>query len=313
MEEKGIIGLKFKENRDFTMHTQSVCSACGQNTRVDLCDDNAPVDLFHNLKCHSFVVLSNHGLPIDTLNDIFLEWKKFFSTSEKYKYLRSDKYDEGYVPFNIEIAQDSDTPDFKEFFETHNLSWFPDIVNSKLTNDFLGQCVLLGEKIIQHVDFNLPEEVQGAMMHNLPSMISQSKNHLIRIMHYPKTSVDMLAERAAPHGDACLITILPAATTPGLEFLNKNGDWREPVLSESDVIVFNSDMLEICTNGYLKSAMHRVVKSCHNSDAPRYSMPFFLHPNRNAFLKKGLTAYEFLSARLTEIGYDGSQLINLDN
>ena len=56
-------------------------------------------------------------------------------------------------------------------------------------------------------------------------------------------------------------------------------------------------MLEIVSNGQLKSTIHRVV-SKGNSDRSRYSIPFFLHPRPEVILdpQTNLTADDFNSA-----------------
>ena len=70
----------------------------------------------------------------------------------------------------------------------------------------------------------------------------------------------------------------------------------------NEIICNVGDMLEIVSNGHLKSTIHRVV-SKGNSDRSRYSIPFFLHPRPEVILdpKTNLTADQFLTQRLVDI------------
>ena len=52
-----------------------------------------------------------------------------------------------------------------------------------------------------------------------------TRHTLLRVLHYPPLRGDEEpgAVRAAAHGDINLLTILPAATEPGLQVLGKDG------------------------------------------------------------------------------------------
>ncbi len=67
-------------------------------------------------------------------------------------------------------------------------------------------------------------------------------------------------------------------------------------------------MLQLVTEGKLKSTPHRVVKYKNEEPKSRYSIPFFLHPSPNIMLKsvfnsedKGVLAHDFLDERLRAI------------
>ncbi|MCY7354925.1 MAG: isopenicillin N synthase family oxygenase, partial [Lysobacter sp.] len=82
------------------------------------------------------------------------------------------------------------------------------------------------------------------------------------------------------HEDINLITLLVGASAAGLEVKARNGDWV-PFTSEADTIVVNiGDMLQRLTNHVYPSTTHRVVNPPgEKARQPRYSTPFFLHPN----------------------------------
>jgi len=83
-------------------------------------------------------------------------------------------------------------------------------------------------------------------------------------------------------------------------------------------VVNVGDMLQRLTNNVLRSTTHRVVNPPPPfSEVPRYSIPFFLHPNSEFLIKsldgcvtadnpehypEPITANDYLTQRLIEIG-----------
>jgi isopenicillin N synthase-like dioxygenase len=136
--------------------------------------------------------------------------------------------------------------------------------------------------------------------------------HYGPILHEPGNAV-----RAAEHEDINLITLLMGASAEGLEILSKAGTWV-PVTALPDQIVVNvGDMLQRLTNHRLKSTTHRVVNPPRERwSEPRFSIPFFLHPQPAMPLDAlpscvpaggkpidpPITAGAYLDERLREIG-----------
>jgi len=104
---------------------------------------------------------------------------------------------------------------------------------------------------------------------------------LLRVIHYPQTkyAADERVVWASAHTDIDLFTILPKATEEGLEVQLPSGEWYPVNVKEDAFIVNGGDFLEIFSNGYLRSARHRVMAPKQNSDVERYSMVFFVHPS----------------------------------
>ena len=113
------------------------------------------------------------------------------------------------------------------------------------------------------------------------------------------------------------VILLVGASTAGLEVQSKKGEWV-PFTSEGDTIVVNiGDMLERLTNHVYPSTIHRVVNPPGEAARqPRYSVPFFLHPNPDFLIDvlpscitpdnpsrypEPITAHGFLEQRLREI------------
>lgn len=282
------------------------CNSCNLNTRVDFNNPKQKNGLLEQLRCHSFFVAKNHGVNISYLDDIYRRWIQFFSGNEKFSWLRDESTDEGFVPIGVERSEFSNKFDQKEFYASHTFGKFPSTVDMKSTLKLIDSLILFSEEVIKILNKNI-------LAINLEEIISEKKNHMLRIIHYPPQKESDNYEGAHAHTDACLFTVMPLATCEGLEFLDSNNNWIKPKMNSNEIIFFNSDMIDLLTNGYLKSAYHKVSSPKNNIlSLSRYSLPFFIHPNRNIFLNKELTAYEFLKYRLSKIGYDGEKLINSD-
>ncbi|MDQ3495428.1 MAG: isopenicillin N synthase family oxygenase, partial [Pseudomonadota bacterium] len=119
------------------------------------------------------------------------------------------------------------------------------------------------------------------------------------------------------HEDINLITLLVGASAAGLEVKSQQGEWV-PFTSEEDTIVVNiGDMLQRLTNHLYPSTTHRVVNPPGAAARqPRYSTPFFLHPNPDFVIDvlpstisadnpsrypEPITAQGYLEERLREI------------
>jgi isopenicillin N synthase-like dioxygenase len=158
--------------------------------------------------------------------------------------------------------------------------------------------------------FDQPERVFADMM--------KEGNSVLRVLHYPPipAGANARSQRAAPHEDINLITLLCEATDSGLQILTRDGCWLPVSALEGQIIVDSGDMLSRVTNGVVPSTTHRVVAEGAECSRPRYSMPFFVHPFSAcdldvlpAFVRgetqprwPPITAGQFLEERLREIG-----------
>jgi isopenicillin N synthase-like dioxygenase len=123
--------------------------------------------------------------------------------------------------------------------------------------------------------------------------------------------------RAGAHEYNNFITLLVGASAEGLEVLTREGEWL-PITTEGDAIVVNiGDMLQRLSNHVFPSTTHRVVNPQNeNARKPRYSVPFFLHPNPDVALypldscvtpdnprryDTSISSHEYLLQRLREI------------
>lgn len=143
-------------------------------------------------------------------------------------------------------------------------------------------------------------------------------NSILRIIHYPPIPPDAAGRvRAGAHEDINLITLLLGADEGGLQLLGKDGKWLEVNPPPGCVTCNIGDMLQRLSNHKLPSTTHRVVNPpAERAHIPRYSMPFFLHPNPDFIIEtlescisaenpnrypEPISSDEYLQERLREI------------
>jgi isopenicillin N synthase-like dioxygenase len=170
----------------------------------------------------------------------------------------------------------------------------------------LGQTVLRAIAIHLGVDeFYFDDCVRGG-------------NSILRAIHYPPITTEPdSAVRAGQHEDINLITLLVGASASGLEVLRNDNTWIPITALPEHIVVNVGDMLQRLTNHRLKSTTHRVVNPPSAEwSKPRFSMPFFCHPQPDMRLDAmahlveagaepvdpPISAGEYLEQRLREIG-----------
>ncbi|MEM8502486.1 MAG: 2-oxoglutarate and iron-dependent oxygenase domain-containing protein [Cyanobacteria bacterium P01_D01_bin.1] len=265
-----------------------------------------------------FFALVNHGIEQRLIDMAYSAAEAFFALPEptKVQYAIAHlKGQRGFTQFGKEHAKDSLAPDLKEFWHMgrkENL-W------PKEVPQFQPVMTTLFEQL---------ETCASRLMQACAQYLKQPGNFfdtqvaegqtILRIIHYPPVLEDVTpaSQRAAPHEDINLITLLCEATTPGLELLRPDGKWLPIQTTPGQIIVDTGDMLQSLSNGLLKSTTHRVVNPTSSRDR-RFSMPFFVHPRpdfdlspfpncvertNGSQLYPDQTAGEYLQQRLKEIG-----------
>lgn len=269
---------------------------------IDLKPKSIGQDLVRSLRDTGFAVITGHGIPKELFTQAYEVWADYFKSEEKFKDLFSKDKQKGYYPMKSENAKGFDKKDLKEFFHL-----YPDM---HLGKEHGGQLMwalydsmeTLGQELLGMINDN--SEVKFSVP--LTEMADQSPQTLLRILHYPPIGDDSDgAVRAAAHEDINLITLLPAATYPGLQVQTKDGEWvfADMHVPDDAIIVNAGDMLQEASGGYFKSTTHRVVNPTgHGATISRYSMPMFIHPHSTVRLSEKYTAGEYLDERLRELG-----------
>ena len=258
----------------------------------------------HSLKTTGFAVITNHPIPMELVNRVYQQWADFFKSEEKHQYTFKADSQAGYFPFRSENAKNYSIKDLKEFFHVYPRSKMPEYL-VKDTWDLYTQLVNLGSELLNWIQVASPVEVQKLFSMPLSSMITNSEENLLRVIHYPpmQGTEEQGAIRAAAHEDINLITLLCSATAAGLEVMDTAGEWHQVPCDPGSIAINAGDMLQLASNGFYKSTTHRVVNPRGpEAKLPRYSMPLFLHPRPEVALSKDTTAGAYLKQRLQEIG-----------
>ena len=277
-----------------------------------------------------FCGIRGHGIPQSLIDRSYEACKAFFALPEETKrkyHIAGGGGARGYTPFGVETAKDSKYPDLKEFWhvgrEIPRDSEFADIMPANVwpaeVADFHDATYGLYTALDQ-----LGSRVLSALaLHiDLPADYFADKtdfgNSILRPIHYPPITADEIPNvRAGAHEDINLITLLVGASAEGLQVLSRKGEWVPYTAAEDTIVVNIGDMLQRLTNHVYPSTTHRVVNPPgERARQPRYSTPFFLHPNPDFLIETlpscvsddtpnryptPITAHGYLLERLREI------------
>lgn len=295
-------------------------------------DQDAKIEFIENLfagfKYYGFIILKDHPISAKLLDTAYEQVEKLFDLplAVKNSYISAVGGNQrGYTPFGKEHAKNNPAHDLKEFWhvgrvlsQNHKYEndypeniWPRELIQFKETMTQLYAALdQVGEVMLEAL--TLPLGLQNNYFHKM----IEDGNSILRLLHYPplENGVDPRCVRAAAHEDINLITILVAATTSGLELLDRDNKWLPVETEKNNLIVDAGDMLARITNDVIPATTHRVVNPQDGRNGHRYSMPYFIHPNPEAVLTciescKGsgakyppILAQEFLMQRLAEIG-----------
>lgn len=284
---------------------------------------------------YGFVAVENHGVDAEALAGTYRELKRLFdlpaATKLGYEVPEGGRQ-RGYTSFGKEHAKHTDVPDMKEFWhigpeldEAHPLrARIPDNLWPADLPDFKREALALYASLFacgQHL-IRAIARFLGADEAEFMRMIDGG-NTILRLIRYPapgEVEVPEGAVWAAAHEDINLITLLPEATDPGLQLLRRDGTWLDIAPVKGQLIADSGDMLQRLTNGRIPSTTHRVLQPRHAA-GPRYSMPFFVHPQPDYVLAplgqcvsaenprrwEDITAEGYLMERIREIGLTTAQ------
>jgi len=277
-----------------------------------------------------FAGIRGHDIPQQAIDASYDAVRQLFALPEDVK----RKYHapgtggaRGYTPFGVETAKDSKYSDLKEFWhigrDIADESKYREYMPPNVWPEEVPEFHAAGYGLYEALD-TLGSQVLAALaLHlDLPEDYfadkTDSGNSILRPIHYPPITADDIPNvRAGAHEDINLITLLVGASAAGLEVRSRKGEWV-PFTADADTIVVNiGDMLQRLTNHVYPSTTHRVVNPPgQEARKPRYSTPFFLHPNPDFLIDvlpstvtpdnpkrypEPITAQGYLEERLREI------------
>ena len=277
-----------------------------------------------------FAGIRGHGIDDDRIAQSYDVFKRFFALPEATKrtyHVHGGGGARGYTPFGVETAKGAQHHDLKEFWhigrEIPRDSKYSEVMPPNLWPDEVEGFREHGYGLYESLDALGSQVLSALALHiGLPADYfadkTDSGNSILRPIHYPPITSDNIPnERAGAHEDINLITLLVGASAEGLEVRSRKGDWV-PFTADADTIVVNiGDMLQRLTNHVYPSTTHRVVNPPgEKARQPRYSTPFFLHPNPDFVIDvlpstvtadnpsrypEPITAQGYLEERLREI------------
>jgi isopenicillin N synthase-like dioxygenase len=276
---------------------------------VDYTSPNAKQGFVRSLRETGFGVLKNHPLNQNQVQDIYEQWRTFFSEERKNDFKVPDNGSGGFYPQSMsETAKGNTIKDLKEFFHFYSGDVCPDDLRPDV-QAYYESAMTLTVELLQWIEDESPPEISSLYSQRLSDMIEGSRKHVLRILHYPPLTGEEEPEaiRAAGHEDINLITILPASNEPGLQVLAKDGSWLEVPCDFGNLIVNIGDMLQEASGGYFPSTTHRVVNpEGADKTIGRISLPLFCHPNPDVILSDRYTAHSYLQERLRELRGEGT-------
>ena len=283
--------------------------------------------LFAGIKDYGFIILTDHTLAEDVINNGYKAVQEFFAldTKTKSEYIsKAGGGQRGYTPFGTEHAKDNPHKDLKEFWhvgrevsDDHELSeFYPKNIWPKQIEGFERDLQKLFDEL-DKTSVILLEALGKAL--DLPidyfSKMIDTGNSILRAIHYPPVgeAPPVGSVRAAAHADINLITILMGATASGLQLLDNNDEWLDVETKPGQLVVDAGDMLARISNDIIPATIHRVINP-EESTSARFSMPFFVHPHPKAILEcipscvgegvkyPPVSSHECLVERLKDIG-----------
>jgi len=277
-----------------------------------------------------FCGIRGHGIAQDLIDGAYDVFRAFFALPDEVKrgyHVKGSGGARGYTPFGVETAKDSKFPDLKEFWhvgrELPAGSPYADVMAANLWPSEVPRFREYAYGLYEALDDLGSRVLRGLALHiDLPEHYFADKtnfgNSILRPIHYPPiTAPEVPNVRAGAHEDINFITLLVGASAAGLEVRSRQGEW-DPFTADADTIVVNiGDMLQRLTNHVYPSTTHRVTNPPGEAARqPRYSTPFFLHPNPDVLIDvlpscishdnpnrypEAITAHEYLLERLREI------------
>ncbi len=227
-----------------------------------------------------FLYIQGSQLNTDLFIRLINRAKAYFALDQSAKmssYIGLSENHSGYVPVGEEQFG-SGTEDFKEAFDVNNdyqpLEGRRPLVGPNVWPEMPGfrDDVLAYYEHIKRIGhqlfgafalaLGLDETYFDAHLQHPPSQL--------RLIHYPFDSNAEDRPGIGAHTDYECFTLL-FATAPGLQVVDKDGEWIDVPLIEGTMIMNISDMMEIMSNGRYVATKHRVKKVKEE----RYSFPLF--------------------------------------
>lgn len=249
-----------------------------------------------------FLIIVNHGVSADLIENTFAEAKRFHNQPMVAKRaLLMNEHNNGYMAigrYNVRTSRVSERavkPDANEAFFTKRERPADDPLMragrrfagpNRWPEDLPG----FREAILDYTD-----STDAMARRLLPALaLSLDLNHdyfdaaftesqfSFRISHYAPVARQEGLYGIAPHTDVNFMTFLPQSGVPGLQIATQPGDWQDVPYVANSYVVNTGDTLHRWTNGRYLSTPHRVLPPVGEH---RYAIPFFFGPHLDTMIE----------------------------
>lgn len=216
--------------------------------------------------------------PLAEKQRLYIGWSKnhrgYVPASEQGFY--SDEGARNYEAFDLSLDLDPADPDSTPDKPLNGPNCWPDQSGFRRTiGQYYDAISAVGGRLAQSFEayFDAPDTLTSLM---------QKPTSQLRLLHYFETDPPEEADvmNMGAHTDYECFTILQQGG-PGLEVMNRDGQWIAAPPIDGAFAVNIGDMLEVWSNGVFRSTPHRVI---HNG-AERYSFPYFAAADFDAMVK----------------------------
>lgn len=254
--------------------------------------------LDHACRTTGFFYVANHGIPENTLDDVFAATKRYFDLPEeaRLKDVMDDKYRRGWMRQGIN-QHPGYAADLKESYEIgvdlpethpsvaaglplHGPNRWPEDHPwlREAAERYFAETTALGLRLLRLIAVaqHLPEDF----------FLQFCKNPMVqmRLFHYPPQPPVPVDSQfgVAPHSDYGMITLLAQDPIGGLELQKRDGEWIAAPYIEGTLVINIGDLFQRWTNDVYVSNLHRVV---NRTGRERYSIPTFFNLDYDALVE----------------------------
>ena len=239
-------------------------------------------ELVQAVKKFGFTYLKNYSISNDLVEELFDYNKQFFNKPIEYKKSVKKSFSSfcGYDALLEEKLTNLRPGDLKESYmiKRDGTPW-PKDWNSfeEFMHDMHSKCYCLALEVLRSlaIGLDLDENIFNSNFIN-------GECTLMRLLHYPPlpSKIEKNQIRAGEHTDYGDVTLLFQDSVGGLEVKTLDNEWISAPFVENTVLINIGDIMELWTNGYLRSTPHRVVNPTdENALNSRYSIAFFCDPD----------------------------------